>query len=332
MIKKSLAVLLALCLLLVSIGGCGQRRERETVKIVCTVFPVYDWAKQIVGDTEGVELVLLVRNGTDVHSYQPTTADIVEMISCDLLLYVGGDSETWVEDCLKNRESDHRVMLDLSQAEGVTLRQVSAESIVSGDHSHDHAHGHEHDHAEGSTDEHIWLSLRNAMACSAAIADAICALDGAREEQYRSNLKVYTERLQALDAAYAEAISSAKEPTLLFADRFPFVYLAEDYGLRYVAAFEGCTTEAEATPDTIIHLAEHVDEWDLSWILTTESSDGKLAGSVVQATKTKDQQIVSLDSMQSVNEQEIQRGVTYLAIMERNLKVLRQVMEQNGKE
>lgn len=329
MIKKWLAATLVLCALLLCVAGCGRREEDDTVKIVCTVFPLYEWARNIVGDAENVEVVWLVRNGTDVHSYQPTTADIVEMISCDLLLYVGGESDTWVEECLKNREDDDRVMLDLSQAEGVTLRQVTAESIVSEEeeHHHTHHHGHDHDHTQGSADEHIWLSLRNAVACGTAIADALCELDSEREESYRDNLQAYTQRLQDLDAAYTEAVAAAREPTLLFADRFPFVYLAEDYGLRYVAAFEGCTTEAEATPDTIIHLAEHADEWDLGWIMTTESSDGKLAQSVIQATKEKNQTVAVLDSMQSVNERDVETGATYLGIMERNLEVLRRVME-----
>jgi len=326
MIKKWLAALLTVCLLLPCAAGCGKREEDDTVKIVCTVFPLYEWARNIVGDEEGIELVWLARNGADLHSYQPTTADIVEMISSDLLLYVGGESEIWVEDCLKNREDDDRIMLELSQAEGVTLRQVSAESIVDDTHDHDHGHGQDHDHTHGIADEHIWLSLKNALACGEAITNALCQLDPEDADAYRGNWKEYAQRLDALDRAYAETVAAASEPTLLFADRFPFVYLAEDYGIRYVAAFEGCTTEAEATPETIIHLAKHADEWDLEWIMTTESADGKLARSVIRATEKKDQAVAVLNSMQAVSAKEAERGETYLGIMEQNLDVLRRVL------
>ena len=323
MIKKWLALSLALCLILIGMVGCGRREKNDTLKIVCTVFPVYEWARNIVGDAEGVEVVWIVRNGTDVHSYQPTTADIVEMLSCDLLLYIGGETETWVEKSLEHRKSDARVLLDLADAQDVVLREVSAESIVS-EEEHDHAHDHNHEH--GVTDEHIWLSLHNAEACSRAIAEALCRIDPAQEETYLDHLNAYTDQLQALDAAYQSTVAEAKDPILLFADRFPFVYMAEDYGIRYVAAFEGCTTEAEATPQTVLHLARHVDEWALEWIMITESSDAALAEGIIRATNQKNQRVAILDSMQSVTQADMESGESYLGIMERNLTVLRQVL------
>jgi zinc transport system substrate-binding protein len=328
MIKKWLALILACLLLLPLAAGCGREDREDTVKVVCTVFPLYEWARNIVGDTEGVEVVWLVKNGADLHSYQPTTADVVEMISCDLLLYVGGDSETWVEACLKNRDDGDRVMLDLREAEGVVLRKTSAESILEEDASHGHGHDHDHDHGAHATDEHIWLSLDNAEACSLAITEALCDIDGENAQAYRANADTYVAQLEALDEAYRTTVAKASEPRLLFADRFPFVYLAEAYGIRYVAAFEGCSTESEVTPDTLIHLAEHVDEWGLEWILTTEASDGTLARGVIGATKEKNQRIAVLHSMQSVEAREAERGATYLGIMERNLEVLQGVLAE----
>ena len=321
MIKKWLAVTLLMSILLACMAGCSKREEDDTVKIVCTVFPLYEWARNIVGDAEGVEIVWLVRNGTDIHSYQPTTADIVDMLSCDLLLYVGGETETWVEQSLQHRKTDGRILLDMAQAEGVTLRQVSAESIVT-----EEEHDHEHDHAHGSMDEHIWLSLRNAAACNRAIADTLCRIDPEQEALYRDNLRTYIDQLRSLDEAYESTISEVTDPILLFADRFPFVYLAEDYGIRYVAAFEGCTTEAEITPETILHLARHADEWKLDWIMITESSDGTLAKGIIRATEEKNQRVAIFDSMQSVEHRQMESGETYLGIMERNLNVLRQVL------
>ena len=327
MIKKGLAFLLLLSIFLLCMAGCGKREENGTLKIVCTVFSVYEWTRNIVGDVEGVEIVWLVRNGTDVHSYQPTTADIVDMLSCDLLVYIGGETETWVEKSLEHRKKDECTMLDLSDADGVVLREVSAESIIgTEDQEASHEHDHNHAHTHGAMDEHIWLSLRNAEACSRAIAEAICQIDPAREDVYRDRLQSYVAQMRELDEAYQNTIAEASEPTLLFADRFPFVYLAEDYGIRYVAAFEGCSTESEVTPETILHLAHHADQWDLRWIMVTESSDGTLAQGIIRATEQKNQRVAVLDSMQSVDWSEMESGESYLGIMERNLSVLRQVL------
>lgn len=324
MIKKWLVVLLLLSMLLVCMAGCGEREENDTVKIVCTVFPVYEWARNIVGEAENVEIVWLACNGTDIHSYQPTTKDIVDMLSCDLLLYVGGETETWVEQSLKHRKTEGQLLMNLAEAEGVVLRQVSAESIVG--EAHEHIHEHDHAHTNGAIDEHIWLSLRNAAACSSAIADVLCQIDPEQEAMYRDNLQTYIGQLQALDEAYESTFAEANDPILLFADRFPFVYLAEDYGIRYVAAFEGCTTEAEVTPETVLHLAHHADEWKLDWIMITESSDGTLAEAIIRATEEKNQEVAVLDSIQSVDQWEMESGESYLGIMERNLSVLRQVV------
>ena len=323
MIKRILTALLAVSLALTGFTGCGERERDDTLKIVCTVFPVYEWARNIVGDAENVELIWLVQNGTDSHSYQPTTADIVHMISCDLLLYVGSDPETWVEACLENRRSDDRMVVDLSKAEGVTLREISAESVLHEEHDHDHDHDHDH----GATDEHLWLSLRNAMACGTEIADLLCTLDPDGAERYRANWASYQQQLRDLDEAYVQAVAEARTPSVLVADRFPFVYLTEDYGIRYVAAFEGCTTEAEATPDTVIHLADHVDEWGLTFIVVTEGSDRSLAEGVRRATKTKNQEIAVLHSLQSVSRRQAEEGATYLGIMEENLRTLCRVMD-----
>lgn len=329
--KTIIALVLCVLLTVGALTGCAQREKDETLRIVCTIFPLYEWTRGIVGDAEGVEVILLIDNGTDSHSYQPTTEDIVHVMSADLVLYVGSQNESWVERTLSRREDGAYTAMDMRYAEGVTLRNISAESIVATDdgHSHGHGHGHEHGHTHGSTDEHLWLSLRNAVACGEAITRTLCALDEEAAEDYRARWGEYSRKLLELDQAYAETLTSAQSPTMLFADRFPFVYLAEDYGIRYVAAFEGCTTEADASPATILHLAEHADEWGLRYIFVTESSDGELASSVRRATRRKDQEIVVLDSMQNLTASRIEAGETYLGIMERNLKTLQTVFSSD---
>lgn len=326
---KNKIIALLLCLLLLPVGafGCGRREEDRSVKIVCTLFPLYEWTKNVVGELPGVEVSLLIDNGTDLHSYEPTTHDIVELLSADLVVYIGSASETWVEQTLARRDADSYTALDLRRSEGVTLHHISAESVVA-EEAHDHEHGHTHDH--GSEDEHLWLSLRNAAACTTAIADAIGGIDAERAEQYRANGAAYAVQLAELDARYAQAVAEAEAPTMLFADRFPFVYLAEDYGIRYVAAFEGCTTETDATPATILHLAEHADEWRLGCIFVTETSDRALAQSVQRAAKGGDRAIVCLDSMQAVTRKRMDSGVTYLGIMEQNLQVLQDAFARDA--
>lgn len=321
MLKKVIAILLALLMIFAAVG-CGRAKKDDRFTVVCTIFPIYDWVKNLVGDIAGVEVILLVNNGTDLHSYQPTTKDLVRMLSADLIVHIGGTSDTWVEDSLKSQDKkDRPALLDLSQAEGVTLRALSAESIIE---DHDHSHGHENGHDSLSDhdeiDEHLWLSPQNAVACVTAITDALCAVNAENAEQYRIHRDTYTQSLQALDLCYKQAIAKATEPTLLFADRFPFVYLAEEYGIRYVAAHAGCTTEVDATPSTVIHLAEHIDEWGLRYVCVTESSDQTLAKSVIRATKSQSQSIVTLNSMQSVTQKQIEQGASYLGIMKENLE------------
>lgn len=324
--KKTMALLLCFLLLLGSFGGCGKQKENESFKIVCTVFPVYEWVSNIVGDAPDAEVILLIDNGTDLHSYEPTTQDIVQLLSADLVVYIGGTSETWVEQTLARRQDGEYRTLDLKAADGVTLRQISAESVLEEEsETHSHSHGHSHEHTHGSEDEHLWLSLRNAAACSTAIAQALEDMDAERADVYQKNRETYVARLNELDALYTATVAEADCPTMLFADRFPFVYLAEDYGIRYVAAFEGCTTETDATPETILHLAEHADEWGLQYIFVTETSDFALAQSVRNATAHGEQEIVCLDSMQAVTQNRIREGETYLGIMEQNLRVLQRV-------
>ena len=309
--RKILALLLAL-LMAVTVIGCGKLQKHNKLTVVCTVFPVYDWVRQVVGECDTVEPILLVQDGTDLHSYQPKAADMVTLASCDLIVRLGGTSEVWVEEALKQQTASTREELILSALPTVTLRQISAGSVAQ--------HGHEEEHAHhGETDEHLWLSLGNAAACVEAIADSLCELDAAHAEQFRANALAYTEALGALDARYRAEIATVEAPRLVVADRFPFVYLTEDYGIEYVAAFEGCTTDTDADFSTVVRLAQALDDWQSGAVLVTESADLSLADSVLAASKNPHREIVSMDSLQSVTATDLEAGVTYLARMEENL-------------
>jgi zinc transport system substrate-binding protein len=182
---------------------------------------------------------------------------------------------------------------------------------------------------ETAYDEHVWLSLRNAQAACNAITKALCELDAEHGELYEQNCAQYTDRLKALDEAYAQAAEQAPVKTLLFGDRFPFRYLTEDYGLSYYAAFSGCSAETEASFHTITFMAEKVEELSLPAVLTIDGSDRKIAQAIVDNTESRSAQVLLLDSMQSVSEADIEAGENYLSIMERNLEVLKTALSEN---
>ncbi len=312
--KRIFCGLLVCLLLLLPLYGCGGERDQARVKIVCTVFPFYDWVKNVVGDVEGVEVLWLADNGSDPHSFQPSASDMVEVSTADLVLYVGGVSDVWVGEALKNGEKGSG--MPLLTEEGVTLRPVSAES----GHSHEDGHAHE-------MDEHLWLSLRNAVICVERIALRLSELDAEHADAYRSNAREYMEKLQAQDSSFTKNVAEAEKNRILFADRFPFVYLTEDYHIEYRAAFSGCTTDTDADFSTVIDLAEVVDQWELRYVMVTESSDLSLAESVIRATKDKNHVVLRMNSMQAVRAEEAESGMTYLSVMEQNLLTLLRALE-----
>ena len=316
--KKILALLMA-CLFVLSFAAAFAESEK-TLTIVCTTFPQYDWVRQILGDrVNDVDLTLLLDNGVDLHSYQPTADDIFRIAQCDLFIYTGGESDSWVDDVLATAQSPDRKTVNL-------LERVEAkreETVEGMQEEHD-----EDDHAsEAEYDEHVWLSLRNAEVLTQSIADVLCELDPAHAAAYQENARDYIAQLSDLDDQYKDAVNNGARTTILFADRFPFRYLADDYGLTYYAAFVGCSAETEASFETIAFLARKVDELKLPVVLTIEGDDSSIAETVVASTQEKNQQILAMNSLQSVTEADIADGESYLSIMTENLKVLKEALD-----
>ena len=333
--KKAFAVLLLMILLVTCAVTCGGAEEKK-INIVTTIFPIYDWVREVVGDNAShVSVTLLLDNGVDLHSYQPTAQDILAISTADLFIYVGGESDEWVEDVLKSAINPDLKAINLLEAMG---EDIKMEEIVEGmEHEHDHGdHGehdhdeseeHDHDHEhEDEADEHVWLSLRNARKLTKAIADRLAEIDPEFADQYQGNASAYIGKLEDLDSRYAETVSNAAYKTILFGDRFPFRYLADDYGLAYYAAFTGCSAESEASFETIAFLAQKTDELGLPAVLTIEHPKTRIAETIVQNTSSKDQKILVLDSMQGTTAADIQAGMTYLSVMEANLEVLKEAL------
>ncbi|MCD8396964.1 MAG: metal ABC transporter substrate-binding protein [Lachnospiraceae bacterium] len=292
----------------------------EPIQIVATIFPEYDWVQQILGDqAENAELTLLLDSGVDLHNYQPTVDDILAVSDCDLFIYVGGESDEWVDDVLKEAVNDDMVVLDLLEILGNSaVEEETVEGMETGE---------EEDEEETEYDEHVWLSLKNAQVFCEAIAEALEGIDPDHADLYAHNAAEYLSELTALDEAYQAVVDEASVTTLLFGDRFPFRYLTEDYGLDYYAAFSGCSAESEASFETITFLAGKVDELGLNYVMTIESSDGKIAQTIISCTSTQEQEVLTLNSMQSTTLQDVAEGVTYLSIMEENLEVLTQALQ-----
>ena len=331
--KKITALLLALFVLVGALAGCGKQNDTnktDKLSIVTTIFPEYDWVREILGDkADNAEITMLLDNGVDLHSYQPTADDIVKISDCDLFIYVGGESDEWVEDALRNAANGNMKVINLLEVLGDS---VKTEEIVEGmqeEHEHEDAHAHddaeEHEHEE-EADEHVWLSLKNAKMLVRVISKALQELDPDNKDIYAANADAYVKRLSALDADYQAAVDAASNKTILFGDRFPFRYLVDDYGLRYYAAFVGCSAETEAGFETISFLAKRVDEWKLPCVLTIEGAQHKIAETVVRNTTAKNQRVLTMDSMQSTTTQDVKNGTTYLSVMEKNLSVLKEAL------
>ena len=323
--KKFLSAIVAVFLAVGSLTACSSAGAKSSnkINIVTTIFPEYDWVMNVLGENPaGAEVTMLLDNGVDLHSFQPTAADIMKISSADLFVYVGGESDDWVEDALKEAVNKNMIVINLLDVLGDSVKE---EELVEGMQGEDEEE--EEEEGEVEYDEHVWLSLKNAQVLVQSISDAIQKIDSANAETYKNNTAKYIESLKSLDADYRAAVDSASVKTILFGDRFPFRYLVDDYGLSYYAAFVGCSAETEASFETITFLAKKVDELGLPAVLTIEGKDKRIAETIIENTASKNQKVLTLDSMQSVSSKDIQNGTTYISIMESNLAVLKEAVK-----
>lgn len=497
--KRILALLISVIITASALAGCGGAATPDQatadIKVVTTIFPIYDWVRNVAEDDVDIKLDMLLDNGVDLHSYQPSATDIMDISDCDVFIYVGGESDKWVDDVIAQADNKDMVVLDLMDILGDKVKTEEVkEGMQEDEHEHEHEkikeeeikdrslaefngewkslmpflnngdldkyvehkaeeeaetkenitkklsekweceatditvndnkiiftykdgktmeaeysysgyvpvknedgditgvryqfetksdnapkyvqfndHGHEpaekvehfhiyfgndgfdsltnsssnpffvpkattaeevledllegHDHEE-ETDEHVWLSLKNSTLFVDKIAEALGKVDSQHASDFTANADAYKTKLNELDKQYQAAVDAASVKTLLFGDRFPFRYMTDDYGLDYYAAFVGCSAETEASFETIVFLAQKVDELKLPAIMQIESSDGSIANTIKENTASKDQEILTLDSMQSVTKEKVDAGETYLGIMESNLEVLKQALK-----
>lgn len=332
--KKIITLMLVAVLAVCALSGCGTSKSGEDtkdkkIKIVTTIFPEYDWVMQILGDkADKADVTMLLDKGVDLHSYQPSTADIAKISEADVFIYVGGESDEWVEDVLKEAKNKKLKVINLMDIMGDKAKE---EEVKEGMQPEEEEHAEEakdgKEEEEVEYDEHVWLSLKNAKIFTKKIADVLSEVDKDDAKTYQANYESYAKKLDDLDKKYADAVASAKNKTLVFGDRFPFRYLVNDYGLDYYAAFVGCSAESEASFETVTFLAKKIDELGLGNVLTIEGKNHKIAKTVVDNTKNKDQKVLTMDSMQSTTSKDVKDGATYLGIMEKNLEVLKEALK-----
>ena len=282
------------------VGSAGAARAEENrtgeqpgnrMQIVATIFPQYDFARQIVGDY--ADVYMLLKPGEEIHSYEPTPQDIKMIQNCDLFIYTGGENDVWVENILSSLgdEGPRSVrLLDLVE----TSTEVHLEGMMEekGDHDHDgeaddHAEDHGHNHFEEEPDEHVWTSPENCVILIEKLTDIICGTDPSHAEAYRRNGDAYRSAFEQLDREYRQMADSAARRTILFGDRFPFLYLARELDLTCYAAFSGCSAESEPSAATIAFLIDKAVEEKLPVVFKIEFSNGNIASAVSEAAQKK---------------------------------------------
>lgn len=319
--RRLLTGLLALALA-ASLTACGHEPPQDDgrLRVVCTLFPYYDFARQIGGDA--VDVALLVPAGRETHSFEPTPRDVIRISEADVFIYNGGESEQWVSDILDAAGED--IPCVLSMMDTAELYEEEYAEGMQGASDHDHA-DHDHDHGaedeDAAYDEHIWTSPVTAMSLCRAITDGLCQADPAHAEDFRARLEDYLTELEALDGTFREIVAEDSRNLLVFGDRFPLLYFCREYGLDYRAAFHGCAGDTEPSLATLKYLIDLVREQHIPVVYTIELSSRKVAEAIAETTGA---QVRTFHSCQTVSRAEFDSGVTYLQLMEANADALRE--------
>ncbi len=306
--KKILSVIICLITVL-SFGACTKSNDGgDTLSIVVTAFPHYDFARQLTEGVDGVEINMLISPGSEVHSFEPTPSDIFALSSCDLFIYTGGESDLWAKNLIDSGDSSSRVIsfMDICEKEAHE------------EHNPDSHEGHSHEY-----DEHVWTLPHNSEQICKKICEALCSIDSENSDRYRQNLEGYLVLLSQLDSEFSLIMSEAKRDTVIVADRFPFTHFANHYNLKYHAAYPGCSSSTEPSASVIAALSERVKNEGFGYVFTIEFSNGKIAKSVTEGTNAE---ILTLHSCHNVTAKEFEEGITYYDLMMKNAENLRKAL------
>jgi len=336
--KKLISILLSMCILLGMLSGCSINTDSyiepsDKISVIATIFAPYDFIREIAGDF--AEVTMLLPPGTESHSYEPTPQDIIKIQNCDVFVYVGGDSDSWVQKILESMDTSGIRIITLMDCVEVVEEEI-VEGMEVGAESHDNEHNHEeaeennehnNEHTEDNNheyDEHVWTSPQNAKVIVQKISDILCEADTYNSNSYKENTTAYLAKLNDLDSKFQEVVNSAKHKTLIFGDRFPFRYFAEVYGLEYFAAFPGCSTETEASAATVAFLIDKVKAESIPVVFHAELSNKKMANTISEETGAK---VLLLHACHNITKDEMENGVSYLELMYQNVENLKEALK-----
>lgn len=352
---------IAMCLVLFLVTGCaGGSRERMErtegtedgrIRVVCTIFPQYDFVRQIAGDR--VDLKMLIHPGADVHYYEPTPQDIIAVSESDLFIYVGGESDEWADSIIDSAGDDDMEVLSMMECsqkmeeetvEGMWDRQAHHHTDgESANHVMHDVHGsgnlivdsegknsnvsHFSDASEGvpeaEYDEHVWTSIENSIAIVTEIKERLCEMDEKNAAYYEQNAAAYIEELQALKNDFTDIVQNAQRKTVVFGDRFPLLYFVKEYGLEYKAAFKGCASDSEAGAETVAYLSDYVADNHIPVVFKLELSNGNIASVISRAAGAK---IVTFYTCHNLSKEDFDRGETYISMMQKNAESLKEAL------
>jgi len=326
--KKVIEIILILTINMLILTSCDGRNDGADAKkytVCCTIFPGYDWASACLGDADDVELVYLLEDGEDMHSYQPSVTDIAKITEADMFIYVGGPSDEWVVELLDSSGNPNQIRVCMMDVLSEALKE---EEIVEGMTSKEGGHSREIEAGDADEsdeeieyDEHVWLSFDNAELIVKAIGVAFGEMDEKHADRYMSNADEYSMKLRAMKENYESKLQSRTHDTIIVADRFPFRYMVDEFDVKYYAAFPGCSAESESSFETIVFLIEKSEELGIHNIYIIENADAKLANTICE-NGTGDIEVLELDSMQSVTAEDIIDGASYINYMTENMEAL----------
>lgn len=314
--KKIISVILCMAAVLAVCCSCGKtetKKDDGKLNVVTTIFPPYDFAKNAGG--EYVNVSMLLKPGMESHSYDPTPQDIIKIQECDLFIYTGGESDEWVKDILESSDKKPKKVLAM-----MDIADTVEEETVEGMEKEEE----ENDGDEIEYDEHVWTSPKNAINITASITNALCQLDENHQASFTQNMMAYRRELLQLDNSFREVADNAKRKTIVFGDRFPFRYLADEYDLKYYAAFPGCSAETEPSPSTVSFLIDKVREEKIPVVFSIEFSNGKVADTICESTGAKK---LTLHSCHNVTQDEFDSGISYLSLMQKNVQALKEALD-----
>ena len=305
---KNIVFILAAAALFCAPAAAEQSNKQ--LKIATTIFPAYDFARAVAG--EKAEITMLVRPGSEVHSFDPSPRDVLSIRNSDVFIYIGGENETWVETLLKSSETRGKTFVRLIEHVGA-VREEIVEGMQAGEKEREHEEQREYD-------EHIWTSPGNAAILVGAIADALCAADPSNAAEYKSRADKYAAEIRILGEEFKALAASAKRKKIVFGDRFPFRYFVDEFGLEYRAAFPGCHTESDVSVAVMAYLMKYVESEGIPVVYTLELGSGNIARAIAEHTGAK---VLTFNSCHNVTRSDFERGATYVSLMRQNLENLR---------